>query len=294
MKLLHVNGAVTGLALIGALFLPRLTVCAEEVNAGPAAPPPLFSGDFGVTVANEYNTRGIIVQNHGATFQPYLDVFAKTYEGAGLINKISLQLDLWSDLSTDDRVAWPGNTQRHFTEFDYAFGFNVKFARHFTFTSVWNKYVSPANGYPDGQFINNTLSFDDTGTFDPHFAFHPYLTFLYELPDDGQAGLKPKAWYFEPGIHPSYTFAQGSATPLTFSWVAKFGLGEKFYAGKTFGYFATGPQLSTTLASLQKRYGTWTISVGYLHYYLGRTVAAIAPRGSRQQHLVSLSTGVSF
>ncbi len=268
------------------------TTAAAPISAPP--PPSIFSGDFGVTTANQYNTRGIIVQNDGVTFQPYLDLNAKVFEGDGFINKISLQLNLWSDVSTNKDVSAATSGNKHFTEFDYAFGFNVQFAKRFSLTSVWNRYLSPADGYKDGQFINSTLSYDDSGLLAENFSLQPHFTFLYELPDDGQAGLRAKAWYFEPGISPNTTLFKKSQAPVNAAFVIKAGLGNKFYAGNTVGYVAFGPQFTASLNFIAPQYGKWTASAGYLYYYLGDNLAAIAPGGDHSQNLFTFSTGVSF
>lgn len=273
-----------------------LTLVSTSLHAGQAskeiappvnepAPASRFSGDLGVTFANQYNTRGIIVQDQGLTIQPYGDIYLTLYEGDGFINKVQFTAGFWGDFSTEDNVKGPDSDWDNFTEFDVDAGFIVNFAKRFTLSSVWNGWTSPSDAYGDGHFINSKLSFDDSGLITKNFAIAPYFVFLYELPAEGQAGLAPEAWYFEPGITPSYTFAKDSKHPVNVGVNAKFGLGDKFYAGETYGYFAVGPQVTVPL-------GPVTASAGYRYYNLGDTLKPI--QGSRDEHLFTFSLTANF
>lgn len=286
--------ALLGLA---AVTTPFALQAGETVkNPVPAIEPPaptyIFSGDLGVTVANQYNTRGIIVQNDGVSYQPYLNLYAKFYEGEGFISRASLFVGLWADLSSKTNVAGVGSGSRHFTEFDYGVGLNFQFAKRFSFTTFWNQWTSPADAYGDGGFINNTLSFDDSGLISKNFSFKPYFTFLYDLGGDAPTGLERKTWYFEPGISPNYTFFSESKTPVNVAILAKAGLGKDFYGGEAYGYFAVGPQVSISLGFIPPQNGKWTVSAGYLYYNLGDTLSPIT--GKKDENLFSFNLAVSF
>jgi hypothetical protein len=286
--------------LTALLALPLVAFAGTEVDSKTVAPvtpalqPSAISGDIGVTVLNQYNTRGIIVESKGVITQPYADLYLKLYSGDGFINSFSLQAGIWNDFSSTGQVAKEGHDLQSWTEFDWDAGFIVKFAKRFSLSSVFLQYVSPSDAYRLGRFINSTLSFDDSGLLDKNFSLQPSLTFLYELSGPGHAGLRGHSWYFSPQIAPNYTFFRHSSTPVTVSVPIYAGLGSGFYAGKTLGYFAFGPQVSVKLGFVPQQFGTWTFSAGYRYYHLGSTTAAIAPGQNSTQHLFNASLGLVF
>ncbi|MGC3989057.1 MAG: hypothetical protein QM796_05110 [Chthoniobacteraceae bacterium] len=286
--------------LIALLALPLAAFAGPEVDSKsvpaptPALQPSAISGDIGVTVLNNYNTRGIIVESRGVITQPYADLYLKLYNGDGFINSFSLQGGIWNDFSSTGQVAKEGHELQSWTEFDWDAGFIVKFAKRFTLSSVYLQYVSPSDAYRLGRFINSTLSFDDSGILDKNFSIQPSLTFLYELPGPGHAGLRGHSWYFSPGITPNYTFFKESSTPVNVGLPIYAGLGSSFYAGRTFGYFAFGPQVNVKLGFIPQQFGTWNFGVGYRFYTLGSTTQAIAPGQRSTQHLFQASLGLVF
>jgi len=253
-----------------------------------------ITGDLGLTVLNSYNTRGIIVEDTGVVFEPYTDLYFQLYKGDGFINSFSLQAGLWSDLSSSSPLAKPGSTTPHWTEQDWDAGFLVNFAKRFTLSSVFLEYVSPSDAYATGRFINSTLSYDDSEIFSKNFSFKPHLTFLYELPADGHAGLRGHSWYFEPGVTPNYTFFAGSKLPVNFAIDVKAGLGSAFYAGKTVGYIAVGPVITVPLKFIPEAYGSWNASAAYHYYHLGKTTQDVAPGERADQQLFQFSLALNF
>jgi hypothetical protein len=255
-----------------------------------------FSGDLGLTILNQYNTRGIIVQSHGVVYQPYVDIYLNLYKGDGFINSVNIQAGLWGDLCSDLRVSDPtkDNATRHFTELDFIPGASVTFLKRFTFTLLYNTWVTPAGGYNSGEWLQGILAYDDSNLLFPNFSFQPVFKTLYELPSSTPSGLRGHGWYFEPSLTPNYTFFAKSKYPVNLGLNFTLGLGSQFYAGETFGYFAFGPQLSVPLGFIPSEFGKWTVSAGYRHYVLGETTAAIAPGGRANQELYSLSLGLQF
>lgn len=258
----------------------------------PAAKPSIFSGDLGLTIANQYNTRGIIVQDDGVSFQPYLNLYAQFYEGEGFINSASVFIGLWADVSTNGDVSGPGNSGNKFTEFDYGVGLTFGIAKNWSFTTFWNNWTSPADGYGDGGFINNVIAYNDSHLWGGNFSFSPQFTFLYDLGGDAATGLVKETWYFEPSIRPNYTFAADSSLPVNVALLAKAGLGSDFYAGESYGYLAVGPQITLSLKGIPEHAGKWALTFGYLYYNLGDTLAPIT--GNSDEHLFTFNIGVSF
>jgi hypothetical protein len=260
----------------------------------PAPAPSILSGDLGVTLRNQYNVRGIIIESKGAVFQPYGDLYVKLYEGKGFIQSFSLQAGFWGDLNSAGPRAGQDSDWKHFTEFDWDAGFIVKFAERWSLSSFYLQYFSPSDAYDLGRFINNTLSLNDGGLFGDNFSFQPHFTFLYELPAAGRPGFRPNSWYLEPGISPNYTLFKKTKTPVTLALPVTLGFGENFYNGHAYGYTSVGPQVTVGLGFIPESFGRWNSSFGYRYFHLGEATEAIAPGQRSNQHLFNFSVGVAF
>lgn len=245
----------------------------------------LFSGEIGVTVVNQYMTRGFVVQGEGTSFQPHFDLVATLYEGDGFINNASAFIGLWAVIGST-----PYTGTNHggglFTEFDYGGGMSLSFAERWTISSFYNRWTSPAGAYEDGDWISATLEFDDHGLFPGTFALEPFLQVTHELGSDLAPGL-----CFEPGIRPNVTFFPESAHPVNAGVLMIAGLGRGFY-GVDYGYFAVGPQLRVPLGFINPTVSKWAVSAECLYYDFGKTTAA--ENGQEDGWLVSLKVAVSF
>lgn len=268
----------------------------ENVIPVTEAPPVIdrFSGNAGIDFRSQYNSRGIVVQDEGVTIQPYININYLVYKGEGFINSVTATVGWWNDISTNTNVSSPAYTARIWTETDINAGISIQFADRFSFSSTFTDFTSPAGGYREGRFINNVLAYNDAGLISPNFSLKPQFTFLYELPAGGQAGLQPNAWYFEPGLTPNITINTKSDYPINLALPLRVGLGNQFYNGTTYGFFSVGPQITVPLAFLSSPSAKWNLNVGYLYYDLGKTTAAIAPNGSRNQNVFNLGISVNF
>ena len=253
-----------------------------------------ITGDIGVAVVSEYISRGLVLENQGIIAQPYLDLYFKLYEGEGFINKVSLNLGLWSSIHSHQQPTVGGNrsTTDAWYEFDYTAGISVTFAKRFTGTLSYFEFDSPADNFSTARSVNFNLAFDDTD-FLGAFALHPHVAVLMELDAPGFAGLQEDGWYYEIGIAPSHTFG-----PVTVTIPVNVGLGNnEFYAGSNYGYTSAGIVLSTPLSFIPEKWGAWTASAGYTYYNLGDTLqdfAAVQGDGDSTQHVFSGSIGLAF
>ncbi|WP_206605744.1 hypothetical protein [Rhodoblastus sphagnicola] len=288
-----------GLATVAAISTSSFAGAADlsdSTKAAITAPAPAspFSWDAGVLLTNYYVERGVFISKKGAVFEPYGDLYYKLYQGGGVINSVTAGIGYWASLTTAGVPASANYTgfQRDFTEIDLIPSFAIQFADRFTLTAKYNHYASPSHGYGPGNWVNATLAYDDTGLTVANFSVQPYLNVLYELPGQSHSGLQPNAWYFEPGVSPNYTFFTGSKYPINFAIPIAFGLGSKFYAGQSYGYFAGGPQISIPLSFIPDQYGKWNASLAYKYWNLGTTTAAIAPGGNRNQSQVLFTISV--
>lgn len=248
-----------------------------------------ITGDIGVTFVTEYISRGLVLENQGVIAQPYLDLYFKLYEGTGFINKVQLNLGLWSSIHSHVQPDGSTDTTRNWYEFDYTPGIAITFAKNFTLTTSYFEFDSPASSFDTARSINVNLAYDDTDLLGA-FALHPHFTWLAELNAPGFAGLEGHGFYYEIGLAPGHTFGPVTVTiPLTL------GLGSHgFYHGDTYGYFAAGVQLSVPLSFIPECYGKWTFSGGYTYYNLGDAVADATATGHNTQHVFQGAIGLTF
>jgi len=285
----------------GILAVPALSMAgtemkeSKEVKATVETPKESWiTGDLGVAVVSEYISRGLVLENQGVIAQPYLDLYFKLYEGEGFINKVTLNLGIWSSIHDHRQPTISGgaSTTDAWYEFDYTPGISVQFAKRFTLTTSYFEFDSPADKFSTARSINFNLAFDDSD-FLGAFALHPHVAVLWELDAPGAAGLLEDGWYYEIGIAPSHTFG-----PVTVTIPVTVGLGNKeFYAGDTNGYTAAGITLSTPLSFIPEKWGAWTFTAGYTYYNLGDNLQAFAEgqaNGKETQHVFSGSIGLTF
>ncbi|MFT4175135.1 MAG: hypothetical protein QM627_00630 [Luteolibacter sp.] len=267
-------------------ILSACTPClhAEAPIAGPKSTS-IFSGETGVTVANQYITRGFVVQDEGISFQPHLDLSAKIYQGDGLIDFASAFIGLWSVIGSTP-YEYHGENGNRFTEFDYGLGLTVGFAERWAITCFYNRWTSPAGAYPDGHWISATLEFDDHGIFPGNFSLEPFLQVAHEFGSDLAPGL-----CFEPGIRPNVTFFEKSDTPVNAALLVMAGLGSGYY-GVDYGYLAIGPQLSVPLGFIDPSAGKWTASAECLYYDFGRTTTEV--NGKAHDWFIGSKLAVEF
>ena len=280
MSARHLTCLVVLAASITYLHAGVQTVAEPETEAES-----LFSGEMGIAVANQYITRGFVVQGEGTSFQPHLDLSVTLYQGDGFINSASAFTGMWAAVGSTPYEGLGKNGGR-FTEFDYGFGASITFAKRWTISSFYNRWTSPAGAYEDGHWINATLEFDDHGLFPGTFSLEPFLQIAHEFGSDLAPGL-----CFEPGIRPNVTFFPESDTPVNAALLVMAGLGRGYY-GVDYGYFVTGPQLSIPLGFIDPSAGSWTVTAECLYYDFGSTTTA--ENGQDHCWLVSLKLSVSF
>jgi hypothetical protein len=253
-----------------------------------------LSGSFTIKVMNEYITRGIVAQGEGVTLQPILDLNYRLYHFTGFFNDLLLTTEFWNDISSNTKVSAAPTSTPYWTETLIRGGLSLGFAKYFLASTDFTQFLTPSNGYHEGRYIKTILSCNDTGLIFPNFSFRPQFTFLYELPDLGQPGLQPHAWWFEPGLTPNYNLFATSRYPVNFAIPFRIGLGRQFYNGTPYGFFSFGPQLSFPLAFISPSFGKWNLLASYTYYNLGTTTAAIAPEGNHNQNLFTAALGLVF
>lgn len=267
------------------IFAATACLRVEAQTVEEPQPESILSGEIGLTVANQYMTRGFVVQEEGISFQPHFDLSARLYEGDGFINRTSAFIGLWAVLSS---TPYQGTEHSggQFTELDYGAGVSIGFAKRWTFTTFYNRWTSPTGAYEDGDWILAALEFDDEGLFPGTFSLGPFIQVLHEFNSDLAPGL-----CFEPGIRPNVTFFPESSAPLNAGVLMMAGLGRGFY-GVDYGYFAVGPQLSLPLGFISPAAERWTVFAECLYFDYGLTTAA--ENGQEHGWMVSFKVVVNF
>jgi len=277
--------------------VPALSMAGNEMKESKevksvveAATESWITGDLGVTVVSSYITRGILQENQGFIAQPYTDLYFKLYESEGFINKVSLNLGLWSSLHSEHTGAIPGSNTPAWYEFDYTVGLAVTFAKNFTATTSYFEFNYPndAFGFTAQRNVNFNLAYDDSDLLGA-FALRPHVAVLWNF--NGITGLgEEDAFYYEFGIAPGF-----AAGPVTFTIPLNVGLGdENFYPGDAYGYFSAGLSASVPLSFIPEKWGSWTFSAGFTYYNLGSSTEAANANQDGNAYVGQGSIGLTF
>ena len=121
---------------------------------------PLY-GDFTLKFMNQYITRGITVQSEGVTVQPVLKANVHLYNFDGFFNDLSLLTEFWNDISSNTKVSGPPTSAPYWTETYLRAGLSLGFAKYLTFSTVFTQFLTPSDGYREGRYINNVVSFKE-------------------------------------------------------------------------------------------------------------------------------------
>jgi hypothetical protein len=261
-----------------------------------------ISGDLGVQFVTTYYSRGILQGpqgKRGFDAQPYLDLYFQLYAGTGFVDKITLNLGLWTNLASDPKVVRFGSHNGSWTEFDWMPGVSFVFAKNFTLTVSYFEFDYPSTNSSPQRSINTSLSYDDTDLLGT-FALHPHFTFLQELTGDafgnGHVGLgldgSNKGQYYEVGIAPAFTFMKDSKYAPTLTIPVTGGFGSGGFYGTGFGYASAGLTVSVPLAFIPSGFGSWTANFGGTYYYLGTSLSRA--NGQYSNSGVNHDAGVGF
>lgn len=256
-----------------------------------------ITGDIGVALVSEYVSRGVVNENQGVIAQPYLDLYFKLYSGDGFVNKVSLNLGIWSSINSNKTFASPGTSLAAWYEFDWTPALAITFAKNFTLTTTWYDFDFVSSGGRTGG-LGGTLAYDDTDLLGG-FALHPHVTAIKCMIGNfvGVPG-GDHGWYYEAGIAPSFVIGKGGTYPLTVTLPLTVGLGSETYNGDDYGFFSAGITASVPLAFVPSCYGSWAVTGGFTWWNQGdNAAAASAPaisNGDDNQFVFSGSIGLTF
>lgn len=169
----------------------------------PDAPGSRLSVTAGVGYVNAYFFRGILQEEDGFIFQPYLDIGVSLIERDGW--SLGLILGTWSSIHGDTGTAADGSSLPNYYELDLYGGASLSLGR-VTAQVLYIAYVSPSDAFDTIEEIDLSLGWDDSDAplLGP-FTLTPSLTLAFEVGDDDALGDDPGG-YAELAIAPAYTF----------------------------------------------------------------------------------------
>jgi hypothetical protein len=290
------KNTICALAALVLAPVPLVMAGTEKVDKNPKNPietvkESCITGDLGVNFVSQYVSRGVVLENQGVIGQPYADLYFKLYEGDGFLNKISLNLGLWSSIhsrATDAGAIGGGSTgTKSWYEFDYTVGLAFTFAKNWTLTPSFYAFLSPNDGFSDFYGLNLSLAYNDAELWgNSGFALNPSVTVLVELQNKAGTG-KDEGVYYEIALNPTKAYG-----PVTVSLPIKAGFGTNDFYGslnastgaidnESFGYVSAGLNVAYALKFIPECYGVWTLSANATFYYLGDGTSDFntAPRG---------------
>ena len=153
-----------GIALAGILLPASLYAGTESKAVVETATKSAITGDLGVNFVSEYISRGAPQEIKGVIAQPYADLYFSLYEGEGFVNKVSLNLGVWSSLHSAHTLAGSVNgsglsTTSAWYEFDYTPGVAVTFAKNYTLTASYLEFDSPNDAFLASRNVNFSLAY---------------------------------------------------------------------------------------------------------------------------------------
>ncbi|MEI8233488.1 MAG: hypothetical protein WCH57_02245 [Verrucomicrobiota bacterium] len=254
-----------GIALAGMLLPASLFAGTESKAVVETTTKSVITGDLGVNFVSEYISRGAMQESKGVIAQPYADLYYALYEGEGFINKVTLNLGVWSSFHDAHTASPAGARLRDWYEFDYTPGVSVTFAKNYTLTASYFEFDSPSDAFDASRNINLNLAYNDTDLLGA-FALHPHVAYLRELDGVAASGVGSSGNYYEVGVAPALP-AYGPVT-ITFPVTAGFGSGHFYAENKTFGYVSGGVNASVAIPCIPTQYGTWALNLGVSYTYL--------------------------
>ena len=265
-----------GVALAGIILPASLYAGTDSAAVVQTTTKTAITGDLGVNFVSEYISRGAPQEIKGVIAQPYADIYFSLYEGDGFVNKVSLNLGLWSSLQSaktlqGSAVGATKSSTPAWYEFDYTPGVAVTFAKNYTLTVSYFEFDSPNDAFLASRNLNFNLAYNDTDLLGA-FALHPHVTYMRELDGKAVNGYSTKEGnYYEVGVAPALP-AYGPVT-ITFPITAGFGSSDFYLENKAFGYFSGGVNAAVALSFIPAKYGTWAFNAGATYYYLPKQTA---------------------
>ncbi|MEI6713287.1 MAG: hypothetical protein WCO60_06015 [Verrucomicrobiota bacterium] len=262
-----------------------------------------ITGDIGVNVVSAYYSRGVVNVDHSASFQPYLDLNFKAYQGDGFINKAVVGLGLWNSFSDTGSHKKPvvagSSTTNTWYESDFLPSIALTSGK-FTLTETFLIDTYPGDTAKTALGLQSKLAFDDSdllGAFALHPAFTHVAEFEGKVGNGGPVGNTPgraAGTNQKEGNYWELSIAPGTAVgPINVTLPMALAFGTNgFYNKNGYGYFSAGLNLAYTLP-VSKSYGTWTANTGVTYYNTANGLNN-ATQTPQNDVVVSAGLGLAF
>ncbi|HWZ94418.1 MAG TPA: hypothetical protein VNW30_04420 [Opitutaceae bacterium] len=218
-------------------------------------------------VSDKYLTpRGMIVADHGLTYQQLLLAFVDLYKSDGFISDVTFIPGVWADFTSHPiPIHVKGKGAADWVETDPIAGLSTKFAKDFKLDLTYTAFDMHILDIGTSQHFSAQLSYDDSSIL-KDFALHPYVLFWQELDGKATAAANfnvPSSNYFDVGIDPSATIASWKIeAPLRMLLPNTNFYGTHFAKHSTVGLYELGLKASTNMGFMPAGYGSWSFHIG--------------------------------
>ena len=276
-----------------ALLGSPLVVRAQEA-AGPNTGKVSMSSGFDIT--SVYFFRGILQEDQGIIFQPWLDATVS------VTDNVDVTFGIWNSFhDAQTGAASNGTDPDSWYEADLSIGASMAVAEN---CSIGLKYVaitSPNDAFNTVHELVLSLSHDDSSAWDgtcfEGSGLQPSVTIVKEMqnstfgPDEGV--------YLELGVSPSFTLVDSQDYPITLSVPVTVGLSVTDYYGSptndpNFGFFDIGVDLSMPLSAIPADFGSWEISTGLHYLYLSENTELANANGDDSEFIFTFGLSMGY
>jgi hypothetical protein len=251
---------LAAVAVIATALLPRLR--ADD-------PPSRVDALVDLEISDKYLTpRGMIVADHGETFQALFLAFVNVYKGApgDFLNDVNIIPGFWNDYTTHPiakHLDAPGYTD--WVEIDPIFDVSADFAKNFKLDVTYTEFGMQILDIGTSQHLETKLAYNDTDLLGA-FALHPQISYWQELQGKATAAANfnvPSSYYIDVGIDPGCTIAGVKyEVPISVLLPDKNFYGQHFASSSTVGLVSLGAKASMPVSFIPAGYGHWSVHVG--------------------------------
>jgi len=281
------GSVAAAMTTLGAMAAPQPAYAQDGPNTGKV------SLSLGADIASQYYFRGILQEDSGLIFQPYVDVGFNVFEGEGTISSVDIYGGGWSSVHSESTLPSSfGGTTGNIFETDYYFGVAATFFEKFTADLSWIAFTFPDNTGGTIQEIDLKVGFDDS-EYLGKWALNPYFLLAFEV--EGSHNT-----YGEVGVEPSFTVYESEDYPVTLSVPVSLGFSiDDYYTDATgdeeeFGYASVGVSLSTPLPFIPDDFGSWELSGGLSVLFLNDNIPGFDDNGEDLQPVGTIGVSMTY
>lgn len=289
--------AMIGTAMAGSLLMGTGQAMAQEdvaMNNGNVAV------EAGADITTAYYFRGIIQEDQGFIFQPWIDLSFTVFSAEdGPVTGVVVGGGVWSSLHSE-QTGDTGDGNANFYETDVYFYVAADFLDVLSGGVTYTVYTAPNGAFATVQELAIDLGFDDSSLWEglgiDGFGLAPYVVVAFEL--ENTAFGADEGTYFEIGFGPEVTILENEKYPVTLAVPFTFGFGSDYYETATedegFGYFSVGAVASVPLSFIPAEFGEWGASAGITLLVLGDSTSDANTDGDDTEIIGTFGFGMAY